>query len=148
MKYWGVTNYLFSRFYENDKGTNKTLSRVVKCPAPPARCESFASLGDTLNMINTNLTKTEKSGYAERCDGEGKDKVCYKKAAFNSNWAFVMSSSETVAEKVSEDLIKQGVIDHVNVLKNPGSLLKLPTEQWENTADTLNILFRVAFPKS
>ena len=76
MKYWGVTNYLFSRYYENDEGANKTLNRVVKCPTPPARCESFASLGDTLNMINSNLTKTDKTAYAERCDGEGKNKTC------------------------------------------------------------------------
>ena len=59
-----------------------------------------------------------------------------------------MSSSETVAEQVSQDLKKQGVIDHVNILKNPGVLLKNPTDKWENKADELNILLRVAFPKN
>jgi len=64
-------------------------------------------------MINGNLTKTETSQYAVRCDGEGKDKVCRNVTAFNSNWAYVMSPSETVTKLVEVDLKSKGVIDHV-----------------------------------
>ena len=111
MRYWGVTNYLFSRFYQDATGRNKTVGYVSKCPDAPARCENFASLGDTMNMINSNLTETKSSKYAERCDGEGKDKHCYNVTAFDSNWAFVMSPSETVANKVAQDIYKQNVIE-------------------------------------
>ena len=111
MRYWGVTNYLFSRFYQDATGRNKTVGYVSKCPDAPARCENFASLGDTMNMINSNLTETKSSKYAERCDGEGKDKHCYNITAFDSNWAFVMSPSETVANKVAQDIYKQNVIE-------------------------------------
>jgi hypothetical protein len=55
-------------------------------------------------MINGNLTKTENSKYTERCDGEGKDKVCYNVTAFDSTWAYVMSPSETVTKLVEADL--------------------------------------------
>ena len=58
MRYWGVTNYLFSRFYEDATGRNNTLNKVSRCPDPPARCVNFASVGDTMNMINSNLTAT------------------------------------------------------------------------------------------
>lgn len=47
MRYWGITNYLFSRYYEDSHGKNTTVNSVSQCPAPPARCESFASMGDT-----------------------------------------------------------------------------------------------------
>lgn len=146
MRYWGVTNYLFSRFYEDATGRNNTLGKVSRCPDPPARCVNFASVGDTMNMITSNLTATPSSKYAERCDGEGQAKHCYNVTAFDSNWAFVMSPSETVAGQVAEDLKKQGVIDEVNLLPYPGQLLKLPNETWSNEADVLALLVRVAFP--
>jgi len=28
MRYWGVTNYLFSRFYDDSTGKNTTLSKI------------------------------------------------------------------------------------------------------------------------
>jgi len=73
-----------------------------------------------MNMINSKLTKTKSSISSNRCDGEGQDKKCQDVTAFNSNYAFVMSPSQTVAEKVAHDLIKEGVIDEVNFLPFPG----------------------------
>jgi len=52
MRYWGLTNYLFSRHYDDAQGKNTTIVSVSQCPKPPARCESFASLGDSQNFIN------------------------------------------------------------------------------------------------
>lgn len=64
-------------------------------------------------MINGNLTETGTSKYSERCEGEGKDKVCQNITAFDSNWAYVMSPSEAVSKLVEEDLKSKGLIEHV-----------------------------------
>jgi hypothetical protein len=114
MKYWGLTNYLNSRFYKDGDGRNKTSSWLVQCPTAPARCQTFASLGDSLNMINSNLTSNQDTKYAEKCEGHGKKKTCHPNVAFDSKWAFVLSPSETVSKLVAETLIKKGTIDHVN----------------------------------
>ena len=47
MRYWGITNYIFSKHYNDTVGKNTTVSPVSQCPQPPARCEIFADLGDT-----------------------------------------------------------------------------------------------------
>ena len=64
-------------------------------------------------MINGKLTETAASKYVERCEGEGKDKICHNVTAFDSNWAYVMSPSSAISRLVEEDLISKGLIDHV-----------------------------------
>jgi hypothetical protein len=97
-------------------------------------------------MINGQLTETPNSKYAERCDGEGKDKVCHNVTAFDSNWAYVMSPSETVTKLVEQDMKAKGLIDHVRHYPYPGDVLKLSDETWDNNDDVLSVLIRMAFP--
>lgn len=146
MRYWGLTNYLFNRHYENADGKNTTVTSISQCPKPPARCESFASLGDTQNMINAQLTETSTSKTSERCDGEGKDKVCHNITAFDSTWAYVMSPSESVTKLVEADLISKGIVDHVRHYPYPGDMLNLSDKKWGDNDDILSILLRMAFP--
>ena len=119
---------------------------MSQCPAPPSRCESFASLGDTQNFINGQLTETETSKYSVRCDGEGKNKVCHNITAFDSTWAYVMSPSETVTKMVEDQLYSKGIVDHVKHYPYPGDMLKLAGDSWDNNADMLALLFRLAYP--
>lgn len=81
--------------------------------------------------------------YADKCDGD----ECVKVPSFNSNFAIVLANSKVVADEIKEDLFKQGVIDHVNVLPFPGAELKLSTDAWGENDDTLNWLMRVVLPK-
>lgn len=82
----------------------------------------------------------------EKCDGEGKEKKCYNVTAFSGTYAYVMSPSKTVSELVAKDLISKGVIDEFVHYPYPGQVLKLAGDDWDDKADTLSFLMRMAFP--
>jgi len=57
-----------------------------------------------------------------------------------------MSPSETVTKLVEADLKAKGIIDHVRHYPYPGDILKLADDSWDNNADVLAGLFRLAYP--
>lgn len=59
-----------------------------------------------------------------------------------------MSPSETVTKMVEADLKAKGIVDHVRHYPYPGDMLKLAGDSWDNNADMLSLLFRLAFPTS
>jgi len=91
--YWSMTYYQMSKYYSDDAGLRSETpgyfksplqEAVCTCPDPPARCQTFASLGSPINHM----------------DLENENQV----SGFQQPMAIIMTASKDLAEDIKQEL--------------------------------------------
>ena len=140
MRYWSVTPYLFSAYYENTPNINGSTASFsspfqkagVSCSPSqgPARCQYFSSLGDPFNYNSFNNTPAAPSGLP----------------GMSQDFAMVMTGSAQTYAAVAAAITSETGLPTVHLLKIPTDIAEMSVTT--NTAAQWSVLMRVAYPSN